>query len=318
MIFLEMSRIESHGGGTWAFPNCIWSPIEKEGGGRWPFWEKVLSVKEGDTVLHLRGVQPLAYFVGYSRASGDGFTTTKRPPEAGSWSFSPSFYRADLADYTAFHRPISLSAVFSERRVELESYFDKNRTLKDKKHLFYVRQSGRLQCLNGAYLSEVDDELLSALFGEFSFGTGIKEERALVSVETGYQMRSIRARLGQANFSRRVKSLYNNKCCFPSCGVDDSRFLVGAHIARWSDNEKLRGHLGNGLCLCVFHDKAFELGLFTLDEHYNVYINPKELESDSAVVARLSPFAGHPINSASFAPLDDALLEHWIRIDVSP
>lgn len=45
MIFLEMSRVETHGGGTWAFPNCIWSPWQKEKGGKWPFWKKVLAVK---------------------------------------------------------------------------------------------------------------------------------------------------------------------------------------------------------------------------------------------------------------------------------
>lgn len=313
-----MSRVEAHGGEAWAFPNCIWSPNEKKRGGRWPFWDKVLDVKEGDTIIHLRGIQPEAYFRGFSRAASDGFLTSRRPPDAGIWSYSSAFHRADLADYTPFHRPISLTTVFSERRVELETYFDENKVSNQKKNIFYVRQSGRLQCLNGAYLSEVDDKLLSVLFGLPLTNLGVKEERPVVSVETGVQLRSIRARLGQVEFSREIRKLYNNRCCFPSCEVDDPRFLVGAHIARWSDNEELRGQLGNGLCLCVFHDKAFELGLFTLDEQHKVYLNPKELSSGSAVIERLMPFDGQRIKLSSIAPLRDALLEHWIRIDVSP
>ena len=318
MIFLEMSRVETHGGGTWAFPNCIWSPSEKENGGKWPFWEKVLAVKEGDTVIHLRGIQPNAHFVGFSQAAGDGFITTKRPPDAGAWSFASTFYRADLSHYTPFHGPINLTKVFADRKAELDAYFDANKVRGDKKNIFYVRQAGRLQCLNGAYLSEVDDELLVALFGAPVVDSQAGGEGSVVSVETGSQLRTIRARLGQIEFSKEIKRLYKNKCCFPSCEVDDPRFLVGAHIARWSDNKYLRGQLGNGLCLCLFHDKAFELGLFTLDEQHRVFLNPREDQSASAVIKRIAPFKGQQIALADVAPLEDALLEHWIRCDVSP
>lgn len=318
MIFLEMSRVETHGGGAWAFPNCIWSPSKKENGGKWPFWEKVLDVKEEDTVIHLRGTQPNAHFVGFSRAAGNGFVTTKRPPDAGAWSFASTFHRADLSDYTPFHKPINLTKVFAERRTELESYFDANKVSAEKKNIFYVRQAGRLQCLNGAYLSEVDAELLTALFGALAVGTQPRGANDVVSVETGSQLRSIRARLGQTEFSKAIKKLYKNRCCFPSCEIDDPRFLVGAHIARWSDNESLRGQLGNGLCLCVFHDKAFELGLFSLDEHYKVYLNPKVENARSAVMTRLAPFRGQQITLTDVVPLEDALLEHWVRCDLNP
>ena len=74
MIYLEMSRDEQYGGGTWGFTNCIWAPTEKKGvGGSWPFSEKVLQVREGDIIIHLRGKPPNAYFVGYAIASSDGF-----------------------------------------------------------------------------------------------------------------------------------------------------------------------------------------------------------------------------------------------------
>src|SRR4051812_30536435 len=113
MIYLEMSRDEQHGGGTWGFTNCIWSPTEKRGErGSWPFWEKVLQVREGDVILHLRGKTPNAHFVGYSTASGNGFRTTKRPPDPGEWGYASAFYRADLAGFTPFYEPVNLDLIF--------------------------------------------------------------------------------------------------------------------------------------------------------------------------------------------------------------
>jgi predicted restriction endonuclease len=116
----------------------------------------------------------------------------------------------------------------------------------------------------------------------------------------------------------KVKDLYGNKCCFPGCSVSDVRFLVGSHIARWSDNEKLRGLMGNGLCLCLMHDKAFEVGLFTLDQFYKVFVNPNELGSKSEIVKELISHQGQQIRLAGVLPLEDALLEHWIRTGVEP
>src|SRR5580704_15316768 len=116
MMYLEMSRDEAHGGGGWAYPNCVWAPTEKARGGKWPFWTKILDVRSGDIILHLRGVPPNAHFVGYSRAAGDGFQTSERPPEPGVWAYSEKFYRANLEDFVPLHSPVNLTNVFSVRR----------------------------------------------------------------------------------------------------------------------------------------------------------------------------------------------------------
>lgn len=253
-----MARNEAHGGGTWAFQNCVWSPTQKRGGGSWPFWTKILQVRQGDTVLHLRGVSPNAHFVGYSIASGDGFETTRRPPDPKQWGYAERFYRASLSGFTPFHQRVNLTDLFSSRRTELEEYFDTNKALGSSKlNVFFVRQAGRLQCLNGAYLSDMDEALLTALFGSGRPINAPLDGSTVVSVETGSQISTVRSRLGQAKFSREIKKMYGNHCCFPGCQVSDSRFLVGSHIARWIDNEALRGHMGNGLCFCLVHDKAF-------------------------------------------------------------
>jgi putative restriction endonuclease len=153
MIYIEMSRDEDHGGGSWGFTNCVWAPTRKKGGPVWPFWSKVSLVKEGDIIIHLRGVSPRAYFLGYSVASGDGFRTTRRPPNPGVWAFAEAFYRADLAGFTEFHEPINLTRLIASRSDQLGKYFDANKKKKNTKaNIFLVRQSERLQCLNGAYL----------------------------------------------------------------------------------------------------------------------------------------------------------------------
>jgi predicted restriction endonuclease len=137
-------------------------------------------------------------------------------------------------------------------------------------------------------------------------------------VKTGSQISVVRTRLGQAQFAANVKDLYRNKCSFPGCQVSDRRFLVASHIAPWSDNEKLRGNLGNGLCLCLMHDKAFEMGIFTLDQHCQVFVNPKEIASGSKIAQELGARHGRQITLSSVKPLDDALLEHWIRVGLEP
>jgi len=250
---------------------------------------------------------------------GDGFETARRPPEPKDWDFANSFYRADLVDFTPFHRPVKLDAVFSGRRSELEAYFDLNRARgAEKRNIFYVRQSGRLQCLNGAYLSDVDDELLTALFGASGAINEPATGATVVSVETGSQIATVRSRLGQAKFASEIKKLYGYRCCFPDCGMSDPRFLVASHIARWSDNEILRGRLGNGLCFCLIHDKAFELGLFTLDEQFRVFVSPREHGTRSTIARNLLAYHGKQISLADIEPLADALLEHWIRVDIEP
>ena len=319
MIYIEMSRDETHGGGTWGFTNCLWAPSRKENGSKWAFWEKILNIKEGDIIFHLRGKRPDATFVGYSFASSNGIETTQRPPDPKEWAYAKTFYRVDLANFTPFHTPINLDLIFREKAKELENYFLRNKEKKQEKlNLFFVKQKGRLQCFNGGYLSDVDQELFSLLFqNEESIPE--KETTAITSVQTRTQIAVINARIGQNKFSKEIKASYGNHCCFPGCNISDSRFLVGSHIARWSDNEELRGDLNNGLCLCVLHDKAFELGLFTLDENYKIYINPKERVSNSEVFNMIETHQGKTISiPKNHPPSLDALLEHWIRTGIDP
>ena len=169
MLWLEMSRDVTHGGGSWGFTRSLWSPTHKlnnDGsmGGKWPFWENLLKVQTGDIVLHLRQDKGTA-FVGYSVAEANGFKTKERPPEPGPWAYDDYFYRVSLRNFVPFPTPIDLRAMLVRQDIVLRDYYERNKSKSkgQKKSLFYVVQSGRLQCLNGAYLSEVDNELFDIL-----------------------------------------------------------------------------------------------------------------------------------------------------------
>lgn len=137
-------------------------------------------------------------------------------------------------------------------------------------------------------------------------------------MKVGQKKSEIVSRVGQSVFARNIKKLYGHKCCFPYCDVSDRRYLIAAHIARWSDNEVLRGHLGNGLCLCLMHDKAFELGVFTLNSKYEVVLKPDHMAIHSSFRLNLIAAQGSVIKTARINPLKKSLSEHWRRIKFYP
>ena len=100
--------------------------------------------------------------------------------------------------------------------------------------------------------------------------------------------------------------------------MNDRRFLIGSHIARWVDSPDKRGEVSNGLCLCCFHDKAFETGYFSLDDEYEVAISSKKDIVQSAVFQTLiKPHAGEQISLGNIKPDKDSLSEHRFRCEIS-
>lgn len=324
MIWIEMSKDENHGGGEWGFTKCLWSPAYKLVGEKrnsWIYWECLLRVKTGDIVLHLRGNNN-AQFTGFSTAETDGFVTTLRPPNPGvNWNYADTFYRVNLKDYTPFKKPIDLRNLFDEKESKLKYYFNtnKNKSRDIKKLLFYVIQNGSLRRQNGAYLSEVDQELYRLIIHRDD-NPVVREKSVTVSTntETGEADRSLPARKGQSEFTENVRSNFSHSCCFPGCEVKDRSFLVGAHIARWSDYPEYRGETSNGLCLCLMHDKAFELGLFTLDENLCVSINYERLKKYDKEIHKLLLSDGEAIKEAQIPINIEFIRHHWTRIGYKP
>lgn len=306
MAWLEMSRDPQSRPEGWRLGECLWSPQRKDNGARWAFWQTMQQVEPGDVVFHLTGKSPRAQFIGFSTADSPCILL-----EQGPHGPVPLF-RVELKDFTPFDKPALLTDVFAARDPELRSYFDANakRTGGEKERLFYVIQDGRVQCLNGAYLSFLSAPLLDLLFGLQVTATPATTVVVPSNTNTGTAMADAARRVGHQAFSENVKKNYGWRCCVPGCPVDDRRFLVGAHIARWADHPELRGQTSNGLCLCVLHDKAFEVGAFTLDDNCHVRLSER-LDPSSWLRKALASAAGQPIGLGQIQPSTEALGHHW-------
>jgi putative restriction endonuclease len=317
MLWLEMSRDDVHGGGSWAFGQSLWSPSRKTHNTKWVFWETLLRVDTDDPVLHLRGKGDSAAFVAFSTAAADGFETSDRPPSPGEWGYAPSFYRVPLRDFTPLADPMLLRDVFRRRDTELRSYFTENKAASRKERLFYVIQGGRLQCLNGAYLSEASSDLAELLLDRTRHMPQ-HSSSVVREVSTGERLRELLTRVGQRAFSDTVRDNYGTQCCFPDCDVAERTFLRGSHIARWADQPELRGEVSNGLCLCLMHDEAFERGLFTVHLELRVWVDSAKAGRSPRATAHLLPHHRRQLRRGLVPPSEEALLQHWERTSCYP
>jgi putative restriction endonuclease len=83
----------------------------------------------------------------------------------------------------------------------------------------------------------------------------------------------VKVRINQNFFRKMVLTAYNNLCCIT--GIDNIELLVAGHILPWARDEKNRLNPMNGLCLNALHDRAFDKGLITIDESYNIIVSKK-------------------------------------------
>jgi hypothetical protein len=107
--------------------------------------------------------------------------------------------------------------------------------------------------------------------------------------------RQVRIRIGQKFFRKVIITSYSSRCCV--CGMPIPDLLVASHIVAWRDSEHLRVNPHNGLCLCTLHDKAFDRGLFTLGEAYEIILSRviHQYLPDSAVEHGFVVYEGKPI-----------------------
>jgi len=301
-----MSREPDERPPGWRVGERFWSPKRKKSGYHWGFWQTMLEVNRGDIVFHLCGGTGEAEFTGFSIAAEHGRGINEGPDGP------DDLYCVRLRDYSEFENPISWEEVRLSKRHALLRYFERNKSRTvAKERLFYVLQRGRLQCLNGAYLSFLSDDLIQILFG---FRANSTKSKVVIdsTAPVGTALRSVAIRIGQQKFSENVKRNFGNQCCFPGCLIRDPRFLVGSHIARWTDASNLRGETRNGLCLCMFHDRAFEVGAFTLDRSLKVKLHDCDRAAEW-VQLLLARGAGKKIKGSNILPTKEILTHHWNR-----
>lgn len=99
----------------------------------------------------------------------------------------------------------------------------------------------------------------------------IDEELPLPSGRVKEQL--IKTRVNQQFFRQAVLAAYDNTCCIT--GLRQPALLVAGHIKPWSIDAVNRLNPRNGLALNSLHDRAFELGLFTIrPEDYVIEVSP--------------------------------------------
>ena len=98
-------------------------------------------------------------------------------------------------------------------------------------------------------------------------------EEPLVSYQGMTKEVITKVRIGQSYFRSAVLSAYNNRCCIS--GLAMPKLLIASHIVPWSEDPQNRLNPTNGLALSALHDKAFDLGLLTIDESYRVVVSSK-------------------------------------------
>lgn len=83
------------------------------------------------------------------------------------------------------------------------------------------------------------------------------------------------ARIGQYFFRGAVLSAYHRRCCVT--GISESKLLIASHIKPWRDSDVKteRTNPRNGLCLNALHDKAFDQGLITLNDKYELVLSDR-------------------------------------------
>lgn len=119
----------------------------------------------------------------------------------------------------------------------------------------------------------------------------------------------INARLGQNFFRKSVLSAYNEKCCITGLSVPS--LLVASHIVPWSIDQSNRLNPRNGLALSMLHDKAFDLGIITINEDMTVRVSQKDVINNKFFSSAIQSYNGKPIFlPEKFKPIEEFLLYH--------
>lgn len=85
--------------------------------------------------------------------------------------------------------------------------------------------------------------------------------------------REVTQRRGQSFFRASVIAAHDGKCCIT--GITSEPLLRASHIVPWSHDPTLRLDPRNGLCLNALHDAAFDRGLITLSERFELHISKR-------------------------------------------
>lgn len=125
------------------------------------------------------------------------------------------------------------------------------------------------------------------------------EDEPLPPVPVGKEKEQlVKVRVNQQFFRKMIMAAYDNTCCVT--GLRQASLLVAGHIKPWAEDEVNRMNPRNGLALNALHDRAFELGLFTIrPADYVIEVAPTVLTPQrpdaEAAAALLGRFHGQEL-----------------------
>ncbi|MES2727740.1 MAG: HNH endonuclease [Bacteroidota bacterium] len=112
--------------------------------------------------------------------------------------------------------------------------------------------------------------------------------RDLKNLKGEVKLREVKTRVNQNFFRELVLANYNTKCAIT--GIDIPALLLASHIIPWSKSEQERLNPENGICLSALYDKAFDKGLISINEKYEVLLS-KQLKEHSTKAYYQTHFA---------------------------
>src|SRR5690606_5048609 len=118
-------------------------------------------------------------------------------------------------------------------------------------------------------------------------------------------------------FQREIPKIYNNTCAISGLRIDaitNISMVDACHIVPFS--EGYDDSLTNGIALCPNLHRAFDRGLISISDNYEVILNKTFVENQS--VYNLSQFEGRKIllpNHSNFYPALENLSQHRKRFN---
>ena len=123
---------------------------------------------------------------------------------------------------------------------------------------------------------------------------------------------TVRVRVNQSFFRRRIISAYEFRCCVTGLAVPE--LLVASHIVPWAQDAANRLNPRNGLCLNALHDRAFDRGLMWVEDGFVVRFSKRlrgAAKESEATLTWLTSFVGQPLHlPKQFSPDPLLLLRH--------
>ena len=109
------------------------------------------------------------------------------------------------------------------------------------------------------------------LYEKYKGETIYKDEEGLTVLEGRDIDRIVKTRLNQSFFRKTILASYDHQCCIT--GISIPELLIASHIVPWAVDKENRLNPHNGICLNALHDRAFDAGLITLSDDYNIIIS---------------------------------------------